>query len=88
MLFCNTDNLRGKRVFLSHFLPVNLNSSTFFLTGNIDPFASNKCDPGTGVCNACINNAAGDHCENCKEGFFGNAKNQTCESMLFYNFIC
>lgn len=51
-----------------------------FFTGNIDPFASNKCNPNTGVCNVCINNAAGDQCERCKEGYFGNAKNQTCQS--------
>lgn len=50
--------------------------------GNIDPFASNKCNPDTGVCNACVNNAAGDHCEKCKVGFFGSAKNQTCKQCV------
>lgn len=51
-------------------------------SGNIDPLANGKCDATTGTCNDCVNNAAGNHCEKCKPGYFGNAKNQTCKECV------
>ena len=34
---------------------------------------SPNCDPKTGVCKECQHDTTGDNCENCKEGFYGDA---------------
>lgn len=39
---------------------------------------SDECDPLTGKCLNCQFNAAGDHCERCMEGYYGNAALRTC----------
>ncbi|XP_031416162.1 laminin subunit alpha-3-like [Clupea harengus] len=40
---------------------------------------SHKCDPITGRCLNCQYNTAGDHCEHCAEGYYGDAVQRTCK---------
>ncbi|XP_058015635.1 laminin subunit gamma-3 isoform X2 [Ahaetulla prasina] len=40
--------------------------------GNTDPNAVGNCDALTGRCLRCLYNTAGEHCERCQEGFYGN----------------
>lgn len=47
---------------------------------NIDPAVEGSCDPKTGHCVKCLYNTDGVQCENCKDGFFGDAKTRTCHS--------
>nr|XP_056716167.1 laminin subunit gamma-3 [Euleptes europaea] len=39
---------------------------------NVDPNAVGNCDPISGRCLRCLYNTAGEHCESCQEGFYGN----------------
>ncbi|CAF1033067.1 unnamed protein product [Didymodactylos carnosus] len=41
--------------------------------GNIDLYDWNACDQKTGKCISCLNNTAGDHCERCRDWFYGDA---------------
>ncbi|XP_075415206.1 laminin subunit gamma-3 [Tenrec ecaudatus] len=41
---------------------------------NIDPNAVGNCDPLSGRCLHCLYNTTGDHCERCREGFYGSAQ--------------
>ncbi|XP_065066667.1 laminin subunit beta-1-like [Rhopilema esculentum] len=38
---------------------------------------STSCDPKTGVCQNCQHNTAGDHCEKCSAGYYGDATKGT-----------
>ncbi|XP_024048677.2 laminin subunit gamma-3 [Terrapene carolina triunguis] len=41
--------------------------------GNVDPNAVGNCDPVSGQCLRCLYNTSGEHCEKCREGFYGSA---------------
>lgn len=45
---------------------------------NIDPSRRGNCDLKTGKCLQCLYETTGDHCEFCKDGFFGDALQQNC----------
>lgn len=42
-------------------------------SGNIDTEDPSSCNRVTGVCERCLNNTAGQQCERCQEGFYGDA---------------
>ncbi|KAK7896102.1 hypothetical protein WMY93_021427 [Mugilogobius chulae] len=44
---------------------------------NVDFNALGICDHVTGKCLKCLGHTEGDHCERCKQGFYGDALNQT-----------
>ncbi|XP_075350602.1 laminin subunit alpha-3 [Mycteria americana] len=56
----------NKGLFTGHCLPCNCN-------GN-----SNRCQDGTGKCINCQYNTAGEKCERCKDGYFGDATQGSC----------
>ncbi|NXX38600.1 LAMC3 protein, partial [Tricholaema leucomelas] len=41
--------------------------------GNVDPNAVGNCDPVSGRCLRCLHHTAGEHCERCRPGFYGDA---------------
>ncbi|XP_063635942.1 laminin subunit beta-1 [Cydia splendana] len=45
---------------------------------NVDLTKPGNCDPVTGKCLKCLHNTAGDHCEMCQDGYYGNALEQAC----------
>lgn len=47
--------------------------------GNIDMNVAESCDASTGDCVKCLHNTEGVQCENCVEGFYGDAKIRSCQ---------
>uniref|UniRef100_A0A915C6Q9 Laminin subunit beta-1 n=2 Tax=Parascaris TaxID=6254 RepID=A0A915C6Q9_PARUN len=47
--------------------------------GNIDLSVEGSCDAVTGECIKCLHNTEGIQCENCIEGYFGDAKIRSCQ---------
>ncbi|XP_026859944.2 laminin subunit gamma-3 [Electrophorus electricus] len=45
--------------------------------GNVDPNAVGGCDHVTGRCLKCLGHTAGDHCDKCQTGYYGNALDRT-----------
>ncbi|XP_037816684.1 laminin subunit beta-1 [Lucilia sericata] len=45
---------------------------------NIDIYDTGNCDRRTGQCLKCLYDTTGDHCEHCRDGFFGDALQQNC----------
>ncbi|NWI99033.1 LAMA1 protein, partial [Crypturellus undulatus] len=41
--------------------------------GNVNPQEEGHCDSVTGRCLKCAGNTAGDHCERCADGYYGDA---------------
>lgn len=58
-------------------------------SGNSDPnMLFSDCHPLTGVCQSCMHNSAGPHCEICAPGFYGDAikaKNCTRKATFIYS---
>uniref|UniRef100_T1J8M8 Uncharacterized protein n=1 Tax=Strigamia maritima TaxID=126957 RepID=T1J8M8_STRMM len=46
---------------------------------NIDPLVKGSCDRFSGQCLKCLGNTTGWRCEECKEGFYGNALVPDCQ---------
>lgn len=52
--------------------------------GNIDSSIPNSCDTTTGICLRCVNNTAGSMCEQCANGYFGDAiYSKNCTGKFF-----
>lgn len=47
-------------------------------SNNIDLYDTGNCDRRTGQCQRCLYDTTGDHCELCRDGYFGNALEQNC----------
>lgn len=47
-------------------------------SNNIDLYDAGNCDRQTGACLKCLYDTTGDHCELCRDGFFGDALQQNC----------
>lgn len=45
---------------------------------NVDLSRPGNCDLHNGTCLQCLHNTAGDECQHCKDGFYGNAFEQNC----------
>lgn len=45
---------------------------------NVDLSRPGNCGSHNGTCLQCLYETAGDHCEHCKDGFYGNAFEQNC----------
>ena len=47
--------------------------------GNLDTSSPGSCDTYTGACLLCREGSAGDHCQRCALGFYGDAIQRTCQ---------
>ncbi|KAK6747437.1 hypothetical protein RB195_000562 [Necator americanus] len=53
--------------------------------GNIDMAVEGSCDATTGECLKCLHNTEGAMCENCVDGFYGDAKIKSCQRCVCNN---
>ncbi|KAL6739145.1 hypothetical protein Aduo_012631 [Ancylostoma duodenale] len=53
--------------------------------GNIDMAVEGSCDAATGECLKCLHNTEGSMCENCVDGFYGDAKIKSCQRCVCNN---
>ncbi|KAK5978279.1 Laminin subunit beta-1, partial [Trichostrongylus colubriformis] len=53
--------------------------------GNIDMAVEGSCDATTGECLKCLHNTEGPMCENCVDGFYGDAKLKSCQRCVCNN---
>uniref|UniRef100_A0A1I7WMT3 Laminin EGF-like domain-containing protein n=1 Tax=Heterorhabditis bacteriophora TaxID=37862 RepID=A0A1I7WMT3_HETBA len=53
--------------------------------GNIDMTVEGSCDASTGECLKCLHNTEGIICENCVDGFYGDAKIRSCQRCVCNN---
>ncbi|XP_065087000.1 laminin subunit beta-1 isoform X1 [Ochlerotatus camptorhynchus] len=49
-------------------------------SNNVDLNQQGNCDPKSGQCVQCLYDTEGDHCEFCRDGYYGNALEQDCRS--------
>lgn len=57
--------------------------------GNINSSLPNSCNTTTGICMQCLNNAAGNMCERCADGYFGDAVTaKNCTGKCLYIAAC
>lgn len=56
--------------------------------GNIDPSVPGSCNTSSGECLICTNNATGQQCERCVEGFYGDATAQQCQGEHVDRYLC
>ena len=64
--------------------------SNCICNGNIDNSIPGACNTTTGICILCLNNTAGNMCERCADGYYGDAiyaKNCSGISWLFLSFL-
>lgn len=51
-------------------------------SNNVDLSRNGNCDLRTGQCLQCLYDTTGDHCEICRDGYYGDALLQDCRRML------
>ncbi|XP_058129242.1 laminin subunit beta-1 [Anopheles ziemanni] len=49
-------------------------------SNNVDSKRPGNCDAKTGQCLQCLYNTEGDHCEYCRDGYYGDALRQDCQA--------
>lgn len=54
-------------------------------SGNIDMTVEGSCDSTTGECLKCLHNTEGPMCENCADGYYGDAKIRSCQRCVCNN---
>lgn len=55
---------------------------------NIDTTDPEACDKETGRCLKCLYHTEGDHCQLCRDGYYGDALRQDCRSKMHIHLAC